>query len=398
MSGGPQLFKIDRENKKTELMKEVNFAQLGVKEVQDIQEWIAKNPRILGDDLLIIAKEFRNFDKTKERPDLLAVDTDGTLVVIELKSDDSGRDVHWQAIKYASYVDRAPPDRIIGMLAEHENISLQAAAIRLEQHLDEHNIDALNNDQRIILASHRFALEVTSAVLWLNEKTPSEKRITCIQLTPYQDVETCSLYVQANTIIPVPDDERYRIGLGIISQDDSDRSIVKRRSARDRNKDDDITRFCTMVSELTLRGLRGDIKPPDMRSRHAGNGGNDHSDRRHYHLWYNNEGWGNWKMTYLINMYDKVESQPWCAEVGFGCQDAVDGLKARLEGVDVPRGSDIVEAKPGLLSHMVVTYRSDVLDDSFAETLASTLRQFIEVITPKMDEELNVQSADGSRE
>ena len=30
----------------------------------------------------------------------------------------------------------------------------------------------LNNDQRIILASHRFAPEVTSAALWLNEKAP----------------------------------------------------------------------------------------------------------------------------------------------------------------------------------------------------------------------------------
>ncbi|MCP4416125.1 MAG: MmcB family DNA repair protein, partial [Chloroflexi bacterium] len=35
------------------------------------------------------------------RLDLLAVDRQANLVVIELKRDSSGRDVEWQAIKYA---------------------------------------------------------------------------------------------------------------------------------------------------------------------------------------------------------------------------------------------------------------------------------------------------------
>ena len=41
----------------------------------------------------------------------------------------------------------------------------------------------LNNDQRIILASHRFAPEVTSAAVWLNEKAPDKNLITCVQLS-----------------------------------------------------------------------------------------------------------------------------------------------------------------------------------------------------------------------
>ena len=55
------------------------------------------------------------------------------------------------------------------------------------QHLGGDDLSALNNDQRIILASHRFAPEVTSAALWLNDKAHGEDLITCVTLTPYRD-------------------------------------------------------------------------------------------------------------------------------------------------------------------------------------------------------------------
>ena len=102
MSHEPQLFRIKPGSRESERIKEVEFAQLGLRERRDIQEWIAANPGILGEDLLIIGKEFSGFDLTNERPDLLAVDSSGKLVVIELKRDDTGGNVHWQAIKYAS--------------------------------------------------------------------------------------------------------------------------------------------------------------------------------------------------------------------------------------------------------------------------------------------------------
>ena len=397
MSGEPQLFKIDRDTRKSEAMKEINFAQLGLKERQDIQEWVADNPGILGEDLLIIAKEFSGFDNTNERLDLLAVDRDGKLAIIELKRDDSGTDAHWQAIKYASYLHGASNDDISGMFAKYGEFSVEDAEAKLREHLRTDDLNGLNNDQRIILVSHRFAPEVTSAVLWLNEKLPGKNPITCIQFTPYQDGEHGPLYIQASTIIPVPGDEDYRIKVGTIRRNDEPRITTKTGSPYWENQDDETTRFCREVSKHVIDALQEHIKP-DMSSKWAGDGGGPKSGRRQYHLWYNKKPWGNWKMTYLINVYDKVENQPWCAEVGFGCHDAVDGLNARLEGLDVHKDQSIYHAKPGRLSHMVVSHSSDALDDSFARTLASTLARFIEVITPKIGEELNVQSADGRRE
>ncbi|WP_371367627.1 hypothetical protein SRRS_14930 [Sporomusa rhizae] len=72
------------------MIHETEFSIEGFKERYDIQEWIADNPNILGEELFIIAKEFNEFDKTRERTDLLALDREGNLVVIELKRDDTG--------------------------------------------------------------------------------------------------------------------------------------------------------------------------------------------------------------------------------------------------------------------------------------------------------------------
>ena len=199
---------------------------MGLQERRDIQEWIAANPGILGEDLLIIGKEFSGFDRTDERLDLLAVDVDGKLVVIELKRDDTGADAHWQAIKYASYLHRASAEDIIRMFADYEGASEEEALNKLLQHLGTDDLGILNKDQRIILASHRFAAEVTSAALWLNEKAPGEDLITCIQLTPYKDEKTDSLYIQANTIIPVPGVDEYVIGIGESSVEN--KPIVRR--------------------------------------------------------------------------------------------------------------------------------------------------------------------------
>ena len=209
MSTEPQLYRVDPNTKVWVKANEVDFSHLGLEERRDIQEWVVANPGILGDDLLIIAKEFSDFDRTSERLDLLAIDRDGKLVIIELKRDHSGADAHWQAIKYASYLRHATHEDILRMLATYERVSEAEAEDKILEHIETSSLENLNDDQRIILASHRFAPEVTSAVLWLNDKAQDEALITCVQMIPYQDGDV--LYVQTNTIIPIVGTERYSI-------------------------------------------------------------------------------------------------------------------------------------------------------------------------------------------
>ena len=383
MSTGPQLFRIDNESRESSKVEEVEFSRLGLQERRDIQEWVAANPGILGDDLLIVGKEFSGFDRTSERLDLLAVDADGKLVVIELKRDDSGTDAHWQAIKYASYLRDASQEDIVGMFARHEDIPEADAAQKLLQHLGADDLNALNNDQRIVLASHRFAPEVTSACLWLNEKVPGDDLITCVQLTPHHDAETGSLYVQVNTIIPVPGTEDLSIGIsdGRDSAGDGSRGFGEKlgktfaRSIRH-----ETTPFLRSVGEITLAGLPETVKP-DRHSKWAGQGGGQRGEHRYYHLWYSRQPWGNWTTSYHVNMY-RHESSGWRAEVLLETYDAdlKQHLRNSIDGFG-ERTSD---------SHF-----SELLDDEFANTIATTLTRIINEFTPLVDKEYeNLQNSE----
>ena len=79
------------------------FSDLKLQERPHLQEWLVQTPEALGEDLLVIQKEFDGFADTRERLDLLMLDKEGRLVIIENKLDDSGRDVVWQALKYVAY-------------------------------------------------------------------------------------------------------------------------------------------------------------------------------------------------------------------------------------------------------------------------------------------------------
>ena len=287
MSAEPRLFRIEPDTKESSSMEEVDFARLGFRERRDIQEWIAKNPRILGEDLLIIGKEFSDFNRTSERLDLLAVDAHGRIVIIEVKRDDTGSDAHWQAIKYASYFRNIEKREVVRILADYESVPKEEAEEKLRTHLGG-DLDVLNNDQRIILVSHRFALEVTSAALWLNEKSSDEDMISCVQLTPYRDDQngdTAPLYIQASRIIPVPGAEKYTIEPNDAASGREVGGLIVRR-AENYRKDDEITSFFREIYVLVTGGLSGNIKP-DRRSRWAG----IRNEGRYYNLWYSRAPW-----------------------------------------------------------------------------------------------------------
>ena len=376
MSAEPQLFRINPENRESEKIAEVDFARLGFQERRDIQEWVAANPGILGEDLLIVGKEFSGFDRTNERLDLLAVDADGKLVVIELKRDDSGADAHWQAIKYASYLQHASADDLIRMLAEHSEISEEDATNRLLQHLNADDLNALNNDQRIILASHRFAPEVTSAALWLNEKVPADDLITCVQLTPYQDGDDGPLYVQASRIIPVPGVDAIRIGESSSEYITVSPGTSKLSQTFARNRGDEITRFLRGVSNQSIASLPFHLRP-DKTSRWAG--GNP--SWRYWHMWYSRPFWGNWKMSYFVHLVREEEGQKvWRVWLGLGYWESeIDNLEQRLAGLNVFDDQRFNNRE------LHVSRVGNVSEDSFASELSKVICRFITDVTPKID-------------
>ena len=387
MSGEPRLFTLEPIEQVLKVVDEVDFSVLNLRE-RNIQEWIAARPEILGDDLLIVAKEFGGFDRTRERADLVAVDREGCVVVIELKLDDTGSDVHWQAIKYASYFKKVTsPEVIVQMLRDHAQVEQSEAESRLVKHLHTGDISDLNRRQRVILASHRFAPEVTSAVLWLNEQSVVSDLITCVKLTPYRDRDTGPLYIQATTFLPVLDTEKLQIGIGLSAG----------TTGVQGQQDDAITHFLYEVDAYVVKQLDPAIQP-DKRSRWAGVA----SGYRYYHFRYLAPPWSNWSMKFEINLHDTDETGTARADIGLSCdkrslqseagfsEQEYSRLKDRLEQIRGSERGSLFELHDDYPSWDGMWFGTSVqgkaMTDEFRESIQGTVVDLIKTVKPAIDD------------
>ena len=205
------MYIVNKEDKSMVKVNSCTFSSQDLTERYDLQEWIRKEPSSLGEELLIIQKEFNGFDGTKERLDLLALDKKGNLVIIENKLDDSGTDVNWQAIKYASYCSSLSKQDVIDIFQDYlKKQGDNRSANEILSEFFEKDIDIVEINkgfsQRIFLVAANFRKEVTSSVLWLQN---FNLRIKCFKVTLYKYDN--QIMVDFDQIIPVEDTEEYRI-------------------------------------------------------------------------------------------------------------------------------------------------------------------------------------------
>ena len=230
------MYIINKETNRIEKIESTTFKQLGFKEREHLQEWIANNPTCLNEDLLIIQKEFDGFNDTSERLDLLALDKQGNLVIIENKLDDTGRDVTWQVLKYSSYCSTLNATQIIAIFNQYllKNGSSERAEDLLEEFLETEDFkEKLNigNSQRIIMIAGEFRKEVTSTVLWLLNYG---LRLQCFKATPFCLNE--QLFLNMEQIIPIKEAEDFVISMANKSREEvgtqeliKERHIVRRK-------------------------------------------------------------------------------------------------------------------------------------------------------------------------
>ena len=199
------MYKVDIENKDLIKLSQTTFKNEKLKERYDIQEWIEKNPEIIEENLLIIGKEV--ILPSDIRLDLLAIDKKSNLVILELKRDNSGKNVDWQAIKYASYCSSFSNTDIFRQFAEYLGTNEDEAQTKIEEFIDAENFEDLNEKQRIVLVSKEFHSDVVSSVLWLRDYGID---VSCVKLTPYSDGNG-NLFISPNKIIPLPEAEDYLV-------------------------------------------------------------------------------------------------------------------------------------------------------------------------------------------
>jgi len=202
------IFIYDKEKNELKIPKSTSFSKEKILEREDLEQWIAHRPEILGleEKIIILTIEYDKFDKTKERLDLLGLDQMGNLIVIELKRDDSGKDVSIQAIKYAAYCSTLTLDDIIQIHSEYLlkefNLHKAVEEIRKDflQFLND-DVEDISNKPRIILLAKKYRPEVTATILWLRDFGID---ITCIQFIPYI-IEENQIAFESKILIPLPE-------------------------------------------------------------------------------------------------------------------------------------------------------------------------------------------------
>lgn len=214
------LFRIDGEGT-AESVPTRELAELGLRERDDLQEWVIEEPRLLGEDLLVVTSEYAGFEDTLDRLDVLALDRRGKLVVVELKRDRADSETELQALKYASFCSTLTTEDVQQLYCDfrrkREGIDLAPEEVgdRFAAHVgndepvprDESGFAVLELDDRprIVLAAGNFGTEVTSPVLWLTQEYGLD--ISCVRLRAYE--HDGRYLIQGQRIIPVPEADEY---------------------------------------------------------------------------------------------------------------------------------------------------------------------------------------------
>jgi hypothetical protein len=211
----------------------------GLHERRDLQRLLRENVEVIAPDTLVISEEFGDWEDSRRRIDLLALDKNANVVVIELKRTEDGGHMELQAVRYASMVSTMTFEQAVDAFATYlKQLGREAQEARdvILDFLgwDEPDDDMFAQDVRIVLASAEFSKEITSSVLWLIDHGID---IRCVRLKPYS--LAARLLVDVQQIVPLPEAPQYQFQVREKAQ--------REREARVSNAD--FTRFDVKVGD-----------------------------------------------------------------------------------------------------------------------------------------------------
>jgi hypothetical protein len=225
-------------------IEKTTFNGEGILERKHLQSALKHQIETVAPNCLVISEEFSEWSDSLRRIDLLAIDREANLVVIELKRTEKGEHMELQALRYAAMVSTLTFARAVEIYQQHliDNDIEADAKSKLLEFLgwDEPQEDDFGMDVRMVLVSANFSKELTTSVIWLNERSLD---IRCVRLIPYK--HNGQILIDVQQIIPLPEAESYQVKIKQQSEE--------RRVARQSSKD--YTRYIFMGSPLNKRRL-----------------------------------------------------------------------------------------------------------------------------------------------
>lgn len=153
----------------------------------------------MDEELLLIGEEVRPTDFVDDRIDLLAIDKEGSSVVIEIKR--GSHKFHLlQALSYAAMVSKWSRDRIVTEYSSLVGKATEAGTEDIEEFLNV-DVETLNVSQRVLLLAENFDYEVLVTAEWLSEKF--EMDIRCYRIGLSSD--GTATFLTCTCIYPAPE-------------------------------------------------------------------------------------------------------------------------------------------------------------------------------------------------
>jgi len=185
-------------------LDQTSFESAGVREVKDLQRLLKSQIDVVCPETLVIAERFRDWEDSKREIDLLGIDKDANLVVIELKRTEDAGHAELQAIRYAAMVSAMTYEKAVEVFSDYLRQGKESSDANeaLLEFLgwDEPDEDKFAQDVRIVLVAADFSKELTTSVMWLNER---DMDIRCVRMRPYRDGDR--LLVDVQQVIPLPE-------------------------------------------------------------------------------------------------------------------------------------------------------------------------------------------------
>jgi hypothetical protein len=132
---------------------------------EHLENWVAKDPDILGARVLIIARQKSILGVG--RLDLLGIDQNGTLVIIELKRDSTPREAVAQALDYASWLHSEKEVQIREWAEEYLKQPLEE---KFCDYFDTEDFPELFQKHRIVLVAPRLDASAERIITYLSEQ------------------------------------------------------------------------------------------------------------------------------------------------------------------------------------------------------------------------------------
>lgn len=179
---------------------------------KQLEDWFENSPAALvqGEPILWIGRQTNaTVEDVAIFPDLLGIDSEGNLVIVELKRDRAPREVVAQLLEYAAWASELTREQIHEIAEEYFGTRDETKGMKLRDAFNElfeiGEIPVLNRNLRLFIAGRQIPIRVSQVCRFL--RTSHGMDITCIAISTFQ---TESGEILVSTEAKVGDDDIIR--------------------------------------------------------------------------------------------------------------------------------------------------------------------------------------------